>query len=95
MLEHQCGNQKGEEICPPTTPTPSTPTKTVPNIMGSSLKYLVGTSIPQQPMFLASILSALQLVNMYFQYSHTYKILFQWFSSFLFSIKSNSFYRNT
>lgn len=77
MLEHQCGNQKGEEICPPTTPTPSTPTKTVPNIMGSSLKYLVGTSIPQQPMFLASILSALQLVNVNFQYSHTYKILFQ------------------
>lgn len=66
MLEHQCGSQKGEEICPPTTPPPptqTTPTKTVPNIMGNSLKYIPGAPIPQQPMFPASILSALQLVN--------------------------------
>lgn len=67
MLEHQCGNQKGEEICPPITPTPSTPTKTVPNIMGNSLKYVPNAPIPQQPMFLASILSALQLVCIQFQ----------------------------
>ncbi|XP_053971376.1 protein dopey-1 homolog isoform X2 [Hylaeus volcanicus] len=64
MLEHQCSNQKGEEICPPTAPAPSTPTKTVPNIMGNSLKYIPGAPIPQQPMFLASILSALQLDHM-------------------------------
>ena len=66
MLEHQCSNQKGEEICPPIIPTPSTPIKTIPNITGNSLKYLPGASIPQQPMFLASILSALQLVKVNF-----------------------------
>ncbi|KZC07062.1 Protein dopey-1 like protein [Dufourea novaeangliae] len=64
MLEHQCSSQKGEEICPPVAPTPSTPTRTVPNITGSSLKYVPGAPIPQQPMFLASILSALQLDHM-------------------------------
>ncbi|XP_076277872.1 protein DOP1 homolog isoform X2 [Lasioglossum baleicum] len=64
MLEHQCGSQKGEDICAATTSTPSTPTRTVPNIMGSSLKYVPGAPIPQQPMFLASILSALQLDHM-------------------------------
>lgn len=68
MLEHQCGSQKGEEICPPTISTPSTPTRTVPNIMGNSLKYIPGAAIPQQPMFLASILSALQLVNANFAF---------------------------
>ncbi|CAK9831783.1 Protein dopey-1 homolog [Anthophora retusa] len=70
MLEHQCGNQKGEEICPPTTPTPSTPTRTVPSIMGNSLKYIPGAPIPQQPMFLASILSALQLDHMRHLHQH-------------------------
>ncbi|CAL7952170.1 unnamed protein product [Xylocopa violacea] len=70
MLEHQCSNQKGEEICPPTTATPGTPTKNVPNIMGNSLKYLPGALIPQQPMFLASILSALQLDHMRHLHQH-------------------------
>ncbi|KOC60909.1 Protein dopey-1 like protein [Habropoda laboriosa] len=70
MLEHQCGNQKGEEICPPTTPTPSTPTRTVPSIMGNSLKYVPGVPIPQQPMFLASILSALKLDHMRHLHQH-------------------------
>ncbi|XP_033338749.1 protein DOP1 homolog isoform X2 [Megalopta genalis] len=64
MLEHQCGSQKGEDICATTTSTPSTPTRTVPNITGNSLKYVPGAPIPQQPMFLASILSALQLDHM-------------------------------
>ncbi|XP_076619120.1 protein DOP1 homolog isoform X1 [Colletes latitarsis] len=64
MLEYQCGNQKGEEICPPTALTSNTPTKSIPNIMGSGLKYIPGAPIPQQPMFLASILSALQLDHM-------------------------------
>ncbi|XP_076753567.1 protein DOP1 homolog isoform X2 [Xylocopa sonorina] len=70
MLEHQCSNQKGEEICPPTTATPGTPTKNIPNIMGNSLKYLPGALIPQQPMFLASILSALQLDHMRHLHQH-------------------------
>ncbi|KAK9297047.1 hypothetical protein QLX08_009141 [Tetragonisca angustula] len=70
MLEHQCSNQKGEEICPPIIPTPSTPIKTIPNITGNSLKYLPGASIPQQPMFLASILSALQLDHMRHLHQH-------------------------
>ncbi|XP_076237177.1 protein DOP1 homolog isoform X6 [Calliopsis andreniformis] len=70
MLEHQCGNQKGEEICPPTTSTPSTPTRSTPNIMGNSLKYVPGAPIPQQPMFLASILNALQLDHMRHLHQH-------------------------
>ncbi|XP_046144470.1 protein dopey-1 homolog isoform X2 [Osmia bicornis bicornis] len=70
MLEHQCGNQKGEELCPPIISTPSTPTRTVPNIMGNSLKYIPGAAIPQQPMFLASILSALQLDHMRHLHQH-------------------------
>ncbi|XP_034191281.1 protein DOP1 homolog isoform X3 [Osmia lignaria lignaria] len=70
MLEHQCGSQKGEELCPPIISTPSTPTRTVPNIMGNSLKYIPGAAIPQQPMFLASILSALQLDHMRHLHQH-------------------------
>ncbi|KOX80596.1 Protein dopey-1 like protein [Melipona quadrifasciata] len=70
MLEHQCGNQKGEEISPSIIPTPSTPIKTIPNITGNSLKYLPGVPIPQQLMFLASILSALQLDHMRHLHQH-------------------------
>lgn len=70
MLEHQCGNQKGEEICPSNTTIPNTPTENIPNIMGNSLKYIPGASIPQQPMFLASILSALQLDHMRHLHQH-------------------------
>ncbi|XP_066603567.1 protein dopey-1 homolog isoform X2 [Prorops nasuta] len=64
MLEHQCSIQKGEEIGPVAASIPGTPVKTVPNLTGSSLKYVSGSPIPQQPMFLASILSALQLEHM-------------------------------
>lgn len=61
MLEHQCSSQKGEEINSTTSPLPNSPTRTS-NLIGNSLKYVSGAAIPQQPMFLASILSALQLV---------------------------------
>lgn len=82
MLEHQCSNQKGEEICPSNTTIPNTPTENIPNIMGNSLKYIPGASIPQQPMFLASILSALQLVNMNFKF-HSFNF------STLYNLKQN------
>lgn len=62
MLEHQCATQKKEETNPVGTSIPGTPTKYIPTLSGNNLKYLVGASIPQQPMFLASIISALQLV---------------------------------
>ncbi|XP_046605599.1 protein dopey-1 homolog isoform X1 [Neodiprion virginianus] len=69
MLEHQCGVQKGEEVTP-TQPTPSTPTRNAPNLTGSALKYIPGAPLPQQPMFLASILSALQLDHMRHLHQH-------------------------
>jgi len=62
MLEHQCNNQKGEETNPTTSSIPNSPTRIIPNLIGNSLKYIPGAAISQQPMFLASILSALQLV---------------------------------
>ncbi|XP_024938328.1 protein dopey-1 homolog isoform X2 [Cephus cinctus] len=70
MLEHQCGAQKGDEVGPPTPSSPTTPTKGAPNLIGNSLKYIPGASIPQQPMFLASILSALQLDHMRHLHQH-------------------------
>lgn len=68
MLEHQCCSQKGEEINSTTSPIPSSPTR-ASNLIGNNLtlKYVSGAAIPQQPMFLASILSALQLVSYLFQ----------------------------
>lgn len=65
MLEYQCGTQKGDETVASTTtpPTPTTPTRSMTNLAGNSLEYVSATPIPQQPMFLASILSALQLVR--------------------------------
>lgn len=62
MLEHQCSIQKGEEIGVMTTSIPSTPTRSISNLTANSLKYVPGIPIPQQSMFLNSILSALQLV---------------------------------
>ncbi|XP_011859860.1 PREDICTED: protein dopey-1 homolog isoform X1 [Vollenhovia emeryi] len=69
MLEHQCSSQKGEEINPTTSPIPSSPTR-ASNLIGNSLKYVSGAAIPQQPMFLASILSALQLDHMRHLHQH-------------------------
>ncbi|XP_077281487.1 protein DOP1 homolog isoform X1 [Temnothorax americanus] len=69
MLEHQCTSQKGEEINLTTSPILSSPTRTS-NLIGNSLKYVSGAAIPQQPMFLASILSALQLDHMRHLHQH-------------------------
>ncbi|XP_058800674.1 protein dopey-1 isoform X2 [Phymastichus coffea] len=63
MLEHQCGAQKSEEVVS-TTPTPISPYKNAPSLTGNTLKYISGAPIPQQPMFVASILSALKLEHM-------------------------------
>ena len=63
MLEHQCGAQKGEEVGATPT-TPASPSKNAHSLSGNTLKYIAGAPIPQQPMFLASILSALKLEHM-------------------------------
>ncbi|XP_031783167.1 protein dopey-1 homolog isoform X3 [Nasonia vitripennis] len=63
MLEHQCGAQKGEEVVA-TSSTPTSPSRNAHNLSGNTLKYVAGAPIPQQPMFLASILSALKLEHM-------------------------------
>ncbi|XP_020283145.1 protein dopey-1 homolog isoform X2 [Pseudomyrmex gracilis] len=70
MLEHQCSSQKGEEVNPTTSFIPSSPTRNSSNLIGNSLKYLPGVAIPQQPMFLASILTALQLDHMRHLHQH-------------------------
>ncbi|KYM98153.1 Protein dopey-1 like protein [Cyphomyrmex costatus] len=71
MLEHQCSSQKGEEMNSTTSLIPSSPTR-ASNLIGNSLtlKYVSGAAIPQQPMFLASILSALQLDHMRHLHQH-------------------------
>lgn len=58
MLEHQCSGTKVEE-----SPQNQQSGVHVPSLGGSAMKYIPGNPIPQQPMFLASILSALQLVS--------------------------------
>ncbi|XP_043286527.1 protein dopey-1 homolog isoform X2 [Venturia canescens] len=72
MLEYQCGAQKGDETVPSTTTpaTPTTPTRSMTNLTGNSLEYVSAAPIPQQPMFLASILSALQLDHMRHLHQH-------------------------
>lgn len=65
MLEHQIGAQKGEEIGSSNLPTTlSSPSRVPHNLTGNTLKYVTGSPIPQQPMFLASIISALKLDHM-------------------------------
>lgn len=63
MLEHQCGVQKGEEVNASASSIPTSPNKGTYNLSGNNLKYIPGLSVPQQPMFIASILSALKLVS--------------------------------
>ncbi|XP_011499422.1 PREDICTED: protein dopey-1 homolog [Ceratosolen solmsi marchali] len=63
MLEHQCGAQKGEDVGA-AAPSPTTPSRAIDNLSGNTLKYIAGAPIPQQSMFLASILSALKLEHM-------------------------------
>nr|CAD7456244.1 unnamed protein product [Timema tahoe] len=59
MLEHQVNTQKGEDDTgPPVANTPAKPTT------GYHLKFNAGLNIPQQPMFLAAILSALRQEHM-------------------------------
>lgn len=63
MLEHQCGAQKGEE--PTIVSSNSTsPLRNNYNLSGNALKYVPGAPITQQPIFIASILSALKLDHM-------------------------------
>ena len=64
MLEHQCGVQKGEDVNMSNTSTMTSPSRTTYNLSGNNLKYTKELTIPQQPMFIASILSALKLVNL-------------------------------
>jgi hypothetical protein len=61
MLEHQVNCQKGDGE----TPTPNKEVVQTPSLSklpANQLKYIAGHMIPQQPMFLAAILSALQQV---------------------------------
>lgn len=70
MLEHQIGAQKGEEIGSSNLPTTlSSPSRVPHNLTGNTLKYVTGSPIPQQPMFLASIISALKLVSFFLLYN--------------------------
>ncbi|KAJ8674892.1 hypothetical protein QAD02_010678 [Eretmocerus hayati] len=61
MLEHQCGAQKNDETTPS---TPVSPSQIAHSITSNTLKYVAGAPITQQPMFSASILSALKLEHM-------------------------------
>ncbi|XP_034945114.1 protein dopey-1 homolog isoform X2 [Chelonus insularis] len=70
MLEYQCSTQRGEELPSSNTQTPSTPSRSLTNLAGSALEYIPGAPIPQQPIFLASILSALQLNHMRHLHQH-------------------------
>ena len=63
MLEHQCGNQKSEDT-QISQASPTTPSGITQSLSNNSLKYIPGAPIPQQPMFVASILSALKLVSL-------------------------------
>jgi len=71
ILEHQVKQQKGavsETTATGPSPAPASTPQNVPTTNGnaanaepSEFKYLSGRSIPQQPMFLAAILSALMM----------------------------------
>ena len=69
MLEHQIGAQKGEDIPSAVPITPTSPFRSGHNLTGTTLKYVTGAPIPQQPMFLASIISALKLVSFFVQFN--------------------------
>ncbi|XP_033225159.1 protein dopey-1 homolog isoform X2 [Belonocnema kinseyi] len=64
MLEHQIGAQKGDDITSGAISTPNSPFRSGHNLTGNTLKYVTGAPIPQQPMFLASVISALKLDHM-------------------------------
>ncbi|XP_014214024.1 protein dopey-1 homolog isoform X2 [Copidosoma floridanum] len=62
MLEHQCGALKSEDVA--AASTPSSPSRNNHSLSSNTLKYVLGAPITQQPMFIASILSALKLEHM-------------------------------
>jgi hypothetical protein len=61
MLEHQVNCQKGDGE-PPTVSKDVVQTSSMGKLSANHLKYIAGHVIPQQPMFLAAVLSALQQV---------------------------------
>jgi hypothetical protein len=61
MLEHQVILQKGDSETPISSKE-STPVSTMSKMSTNQLKYNAGYLIPQQPMFLSAVLSALKQV---------------------------------
>jgi hypothetical protein len=61
MLEHQVNCQKGDGE-PPTVSKDVAQTSSLGKMSANHLKYIASHVIPQQPMFLAAVLSALQQV---------------------------------
>ncbi|KAJ9601413.1 hypothetical protein L9F63_000437, partial [Diploptera punctata] len=69
MLEHQVNCQKGDSDTPASSKE-STPVSTMSKISTNQLKYNAGHLIPQQPMFLSAILSALKQDHMRHLHQH-------------------------
>jgi hypothetical protein len=61
MLEHQVHCQKGDGE-PPAVSKDVAQTSSLGKLSANQLKYIAGHVIPQQPMFLAAVLSALRQV---------------------------------
>jgi hypothetical protein len=61
MLEHQVNCQKGDGESPAVSKD-VVHTSSLSKLSANQLKYIAGHVIPQQPMFLAAVLSALQQV---------------------------------
>lgn len=61
MLEHQVNLQKGDDA---TSPTTKEPKETSTPIKSPQQKYVANLAIPEQPMFLSGILSALKMEHM-------------------------------
>jgi hypothetical protein len=61
MLEHQVNCQKGDGESPAVSKD-MVQTSSLSKLSANQLKYIAGHVIPQQPMFLAAVLSALQQV---------------------------------
>lgn len=63
MLEHQCNYYKNESAQVSQVPPPTTSPTRAEDLSNNALKFIPGALIPQQPMFIASILNALKLVR--------------------------------
>lgn len=71
MLEHQVNCQKGDGETPTSSKeTTQQNTSSLSRTPANQLKYIAGHMIPQQPMFLAAILSALQQDHMRHLHQH-------------------------